>query len=117
MRTVSGIPQLRVGQREIDSWPVGKPFSLAPRMSAVTLDVIMGGVFGILGTPMHGGSALTVRDCTERGRHCPEPSRRECGGHGGVRAAHTEGVRAAGTEGVRAAHTEGARTARPDGFH
>ena len=38
-------------QREIDSWPVGRPFSLAPRMQAITLDVIMSGIFGIDGQP------------------------------------------------------------------
>src|SRR5205085_453651 len=36
-----------VAEREIDSWPIGKRFALAPRMQAVTLDVIMGGVLGI----------------------------------------------------------------------
>jgi cytochrome P450 len=34
-------------EREIDSWPLGRPFALAPRMSAITLDVIMDGIFGI----------------------------------------------------------------------
>ena len=38
-------------EREIDSWPVGKPFALAPRMQAITLDVIMAGIFGIDGHP------------------------------------------------------------------
>jgi cytochrome P450 len=37
----------QVAEREIDSWPIGEPFALAPRMQAVTLDVIMAGVFGI----------------------------------------------------------------------
>ncbi len=46
-------------EREINSWPVGRPFALAPRMQAITLDVIMAGIFGIegrpkLGTPEHG---------------------------------------------------------------
>src|SRR5207244_2406342 len=46
-------------EREIDRWPVGKPFALAPRMQAITLDVIMAGIFGIegkphVGTPEHG---------------------------------------------------------------
>ncbi len=36
-----------VAEREIASWPLNEAFALAPRMSAVTLDVIMGGVFGI----------------------------------------------------------------------
>ena len=46
-------------EREIDKWPIGKPFALAPRMQAITLDVIMAGIFGIegkpaVGTPEHG---------------------------------------------------------------
>src|SRR3954447_7415541 len=40
--------------REIDSWPAGRPFALAPRMQAITLDVIMGGIFGIEGSPERG---------------------------------------------------------------
>ncbi len=38
-------------EREIDSWPLGRPFALAPRMQAITLDVIMAGIFGIDGQP------------------------------------------------------------------
>jgi cytochrome P450 len=38
-----------VAERELDRWPAGEPFSLAPRMQAVTLEVIMRGVFGIDG--------------------------------------------------------------------
>jgi cytochrome P450 len=38
-------------EREIDSWPLGRPFALAPRMQAITLDVIMAGIFGIDGHP------------------------------------------------------------------
>jgi cytochrome P450 len=41
-------------EREIDRWPVGRPFALAPRMQAITLDVIMGGIFGIEGSPRPG---------------------------------------------------------------
>src|SRR3954462_6379168 len=46
-------------EREIEKWPIGKSFSLAPRMQAITLDVIMAGIFGIegkpaVGTPEHG---------------------------------------------------------------
>src|SRR4051794_30703316 len=33
-------------EREIDRWPVGEAFALAPRMQAITLDVIMAGIFG-----------------------------------------------------------------------
>jgi cytochrome P450 family 135 len=33
--------------REIDAWPVGKPFTLHPAMQALTLDVIMHAVFGV----------------------------------------------------------------------
>jgi cytochrome P450 family 135 len=41
-------------EREISSWPVGEPVALAPRMQAITLDVIMGGIFGIEGKPAPG---------------------------------------------------------------
>jgi cytochrome P450 len=41
-------------EREIDGWPVGTPFELAPRMQAITLDVIMAGIFGVEGTPAAG---------------------------------------------------------------
>jgi cytochrome P450 len=36
-----------VTHREIDTWPVGKPFPLLARTQAITLDVIMRAVFGI----------------------------------------------------------------------
>ena len=36
-----------VAEQEIDRWPVSEPFALAPRMQAVTLEVIMRGVFGV----------------------------------------------------------------------
>ncbi|HEX7246317.1 MAG TPA: cytochrome P450 [Solirubrobacterales bacterium] len=41
-------------EREIETWPVGRPFALAPRMQAITLDVIMAGIFGIEGKPLRG---------------------------------------------------------------
>ncbi|HEV7483962.1 MAG TPA: cytochrome P450 [Solirubrobacterales bacterium] len=41
-------------ERELDRWPVGEPFALAPRMQAITLDVIMAGIFGIEGRPRRG---------------------------------------------------------------
>lgn len=41
-------------EREIDRWPVGEPLALAPRMQAITLDVIMAGIFGIEGRPERG---------------------------------------------------------------
>ncbi|HEX6752456.1 MAG TPA: cytochrome P450 [Solirubrobacterales bacterium] len=41
-------------EREIDTWPLDRPFSLAPRMQAITLDVIMAGIFGIEGRPARG---------------------------------------------------------------
>ncbi|MCW3063137.1 MAG: cytochrome [Solirubrobacterales bacterium] len=43
-----------VTEREIDEWPVGKAFALAPRMQAITLDVIMSGVIGVEGRPRRG---------------------------------------------------------------
>src|SRR5439155_861062 len=43
-----------VAERDIDRWPIGEPFALVPRMQAVTLAVIMGGIFGIEGVPERG---------------------------------------------------------------
>jgi cytochrome P450 len=50
-----------VAQDEIDRWPVGEPFALAPRMQAVTLDVIMRGIFGIEGSPAPGSPEDQLR--------------------------------------------------------
>lgn len=48
-------------QREIDRWPIGRPLRLASRMQAITLDVIMGGIFGIEGRPRPGTSEHALR--------------------------------------------------------
>lgn len=54
-----------ITEREIDRWPISAPFALAPRMQAITLDVIMGGIFGIEGRPARGtperGLRLAIR--------------------------------------------------------
>src|SRR4051812_19718515 len=44
----------QAADREIDRWPVGVPLALAGRMQAITLDVIMAGIFGIEGRPDRG---------------------------------------------------------------
>lgn len=44
----------RATDNEIERWPIGEPLALAPRMQAITLQVIMSGVFGIDGTPARG---------------------------------------------------------------
>jgi cytochrome P450 len=51
-----------IAEREIDSWPVGRPFALARRMQAVTLDVIMSGVFGVEGTAVPGTPEFQMRE-------------------------------------------------------
>jgi cytochrome P450 len=43
-----------IAEREIDGWPVGRPVSLAPKMQAITLDVITSGILGISGRPQPG---------------------------------------------------------------
>ena len=48
-------------EREIDKWPVGEPMALAPRMQAITLDVIMAGIFGIEGKPAPGTPEASLR--------------------------------------------------------
>jgi cytochrome P450 len=50
--------------RELASWPIGKPIALAPRMQAITLDVIMAGIFGIEGTPAKGTPEFWLRVAT-----------------------------------------------------
>jgi cytochrome P450 len=52
--------------REIDSWPVGQPFALAPRMQAITLDVIMAGIFGIEGRPARSTAERGLRTATKK---------------------------------------------------
>jgi cytochrome P450 len=53
-------------EREIDRWPVGEPFALAPRMQAITLDVIMAGIFGIEGRPRRGTPEHGLRQLIRR---------------------------------------------------
>jgi cytochrome P450 len=55
-----------VASREVESWQPGKSFALAPRMQAVTLDVIMGGVFGIGTTPAKGTVEYRMRETIRR---------------------------------------------------
>jgi cytochrome P450 len=53
-------------EREIERWPVGRPFALAPHMQAITLDVIMAGIFGIEGAPERGTPEHRLRQMTKR---------------------------------------------------
>ncbi|HEX5712410.1 MAG TPA: cytochrome P450, partial [Solirubrobacterales bacterium] len=53
-------------EREIDRWPVGEPMALAPRMQAITLDVIMAGIFGIEGRPRRGTPEHGLRQMIRR---------------------------------------------------
>jgi cytochrome P450 len=53
-------------EREIERWPVGRPFALAPHMQAITLDVIMAGIFGIEGKPERGTPEYRLRQMTKR---------------------------------------------------
>jgi cytochrome P450 len=53
-------------EREIDRWPLDRPFALAPRMQAITLDVIMAGIFGIEGKPERGTPERWLRIATKR---------------------------------------------------
>jgi cytochrome P450 len=55
-----------IADREIERWPIARPFALAPRMQAITLDVIMGGIFGIEGSPARGTSEYQLRVATKR---------------------------------------------------
>ncbi len=48
-------------ERELDRWEIGRPFALAPRMQAITLDVIMAGIFGIDDRPARGTPERRLR--------------------------------------------------------
>jgi cytochrome P450 len=50
-----------VTERALDSWPLRRPFALAPKMQGITLDVIMSGIFGIEGTPAPGTAEHRLR--------------------------------------------------------
>jgi cytochrome P450 len=52
-------------EREIDNWPLRREFALAPRMQAITLDVIMAGIFGIEGRVQRGTPAHRLRMTTK----------------------------------------------------
>jgi cytochrome P450 len=47
--------------RELERWPVGRTFALAPRMQAITLDVIMSGIFGVEERPARGTAEHRLR--------------------------------------------------------
>jgi cytochrome P450 len=49
-------------EREVERWPIGRPFALAPRMQAITLDVIMAGIFGIEGVPPRDSAEYALRE-------------------------------------------------------
>jgi cytochrome P450 len=53
-------------EREIDRWTLNRPFALAPRMQAITLDVIMAGIFGIEGRPERGTPEHRMRSTIKR---------------------------------------------------
>ena len=56
----------QAAEREIDRWPIGTPFALAPRMQAITLDVIMAGLFGVEGQPVKGTPEHGLRQAIRR---------------------------------------------------
>jgi len=53
-----------VAEREVDTWSAGEEFPLAKRMQAVTLEVIMNGIFGIEGEPAPGSAERQLPDET-----------------------------------------------------
>ena len=48
-------------EQEIERWPVGTPFALAPRTQSITLDVIMSGILGVEGKPKRGTPEFGLR--------------------------------------------------------
>jgi cytochrome P450 len=56
----------RVVSAELRRWMPGETFATAPRMQAVTLSVIMAGIFGVDGEPQPGTPERGLRDATRR---------------------------------------------------
>jgi cytochrome P450 len=54
-----------VTEREIDTWPLDQSFALAPRMQAITLEVIMSGIFGVQGQPAPGSAEHRLRSAVK----------------------------------------------------
>lgn len=54
-----------IAESEIDRWPLRRGLALAPRMQAITLDVIMAGIFGIAGRPRPGSPEHRLRMATK----------------------------------------------------
>ncbi len=50
---------------EIERWRQGEAFALVPRMQAITLDVIMAGIFGIEGRPARGTPEHQLRQAVK----------------------------------------------------
>ena len=73
-----------VAEREIERWEPGKRFPLAPRMQAVTLDVIMAGIFGIEGTARRNARVRPARDAPRlpADLHAPDLGDRRASEHG-----------------------------------
>jgi cytochrome P450 len=55
----------RAAEAEIERLPVGKEIELVPPMSAITLDVIMAGIFGVEGKPERGTAEWGLRQATK----------------------------------------------------
>lgn len=54
-----------IAEREIESWPLGQPFALRPRMQSITLDVILRAVFGVRGEDRLARFRATLPQLTE----------------------------------------------------
>ena len=51
-----------IAAREIESWPLGVPYKLRPRMQAITLEIILETVFGLRGGERMEALRLALRD-------------------------------------------------------
>lgn len=55
-----------IADREIERWPLGRGVALAPKMQAITLDVIASGILGIQGSPRRGTPAYGLVETIKR---------------------------------------------------
>jgi len=57
-----GEKMAEIAAREIESWPIGIPYKLRPRMQAITLEIVLETVFGVHGGERMGPLRDALRD-------------------------------------------------------
>ena len=67
MRALAGL-MTELTDREVDSWPVGEPVALHPRLQRLTLEIVLRAVFGLDSGPRLDGCATCSPRCSSSAR-------------------------------------------------